>query len=732
MPQPQTRVAFIDHTAKMGGGEIALLNLVDNLRNTPYTPVVLLFSTGPLSQKLADLGIETHILPLGSDVLDTRKDSLGASSLTKLKVISASLAHAFRLRKLIKSLDVRIVHTNSLKADIIGGVAGRLARLPVVWHIRDRIDEDYLPRPVVLVFRWLCTVIPHFVIANSAATLKTINLPNDNAADFVPSGLSSNTLSTTLRVVHDGTPPVASAARSLAEAPLIGLIGRISPWKGQHIFLQAAATVLYRFPRARFQIIGSALFNESEYEKQLHELVDSLGIRDSVEFTGFREDVTAAIADLDVVVHASTSGEPFGQVVIEGMVAAKPIVATNGGGIPEIVVDGVTGLLVPMGDSSAMAGAISRILEDPALASRMGRLGRQRVLEHFTVSTTAHRVRAVYDRLLQNFSRPRIPFLRQTLTFLRKLVTSRTALRWHTAGISCFGVTLCLQLILAHFLTDKTPYFFPFIAANFIAALIAGVPAGLECLLLSIFPIAYFFIPHREWLARSTAIANLSNYFEYIVLSLFTIVLIHRFHRSHRQAEFARRAAENAEARAAFLSHATTSLALTASPEAVAAMTVYLATTNLADWAVIDLLTPTGTLARTATHKDPAKADHAERLEAFPPDLTSSVPIATVFRSGVPLNSTTTYDDATLEKTVSSPLHRESLKALGLGPFLVVPLVASARIIGTLTLVRSSPDPADIGAAAAGGAFTGFSRDDERLASELAFRAALALESRIG
>jgi glycosyltransferase involved in cell wall biosynthesis len=105
------------------------------------------------------------------------------------------------------------------------------------------------------------------------------------------------------------------------------------------------------------------------------------------------------IDELDLVVHASTTGEPFGQVIIEGMAAGKPIVATNGGGVPEIVEDGTTGILVPMGDAPAMAEAICRMLADPGKAREMGRRGRQRVESHFTLERTARRVEDVYREI---------------------------------------------------------------------------------------------------------------------------------------------------------------------------------------------------------------------------------------------------------------------------------------------------------------------------------------------
>jgi glycosyltransferase involved in cell wall biosynthesis len=160
--------------------------------------------------------------------------------------------------------------------------------------------------------------------------------------------------------------------------------------------LRAAAPVSKQFPNARFVIIGAALFGEEKYEQEVRRLPGQLGIEHLVEFTGFSTNVEQAIAALDLVVHASTTGEPFGQVIIEGMAAGKPVVATNGGGVPEIVENGKTGILVPMGDVQAMADAICRILANPALAEEMGSRGRQRVADHFTVQQTARRVEAVY------------------------------------------------------------------------------------------------------------------------------------------------------------------------------------------------------------------------------------------------------------------------------------------------------------------------------------------------
>jgi glycosyltransferase involved in cell wall biosynthesis len=394
-------VALIDHTARMGGGEVALLNLVMSFDERLVKPIVILFSEGPLAEELRKHRIDVEMIPLSQAVLETRKGNLGARSLLKVGVGLKTLRQALRVARRLRKLRVDLVHTNSLKADIIGGIAGRLARRPVIWHVRDRIAEDYLPRTTVRLFRRLMRMIPQYVIANSAATMETLQLPKLKRAAVVHSGIRSFS-----RIVHDGT--VMEQDELLrpmgGQEPVVGLVGRIARWKGQHVFIRAAELVRRRFPAARFRIVGTPLFGEEDYEREIRELTAQLGLAEVLEFAGFSHDVPATMRGFSVAVHASITGEPFGQVVIEAMAAGRPVVATNGGGIPEIVEDGLTGYLVPMDDAPAMADAICRLLADPAAAAEMGRRGRQRVIDRFTIEHTARRVEAVYADLLHKRS----------------------------------------------------------------------------------------------------------------------------------------------------------------------------------------------------------------------------------------------------------------------------------------------------------------------------------------
>lgn len=369
----------------MSGAEIALLNLAKALDPAQFQPAVLLFSQGPLADAFREAGIETHVMPVSAGVIDTRKDELGGGTLLRIRDVVATLGFIRRVARFMRESDVALVHTNSLKSDLIAGLAARAAGLPLIWHVRDRIADDYLPASVARAFRLLARVLPHRVIAISDAVRET---------------LGGNRR---VRVVHDGTPVGPDPPPFQGDGQMrVGLVGRITPWKGQDVFLRAAVIVHQQFPHARFQVIGSALFGrrEQEFERSLRDLVASEGIADVVEFTGFRKDVAGLIARLDVLVHASKTGEPFGQVIIEGMAAARPVVATRGGAVPEIIVEGRTGLLVPMADPVAMAAAICTLLADPDRAARMGRSARDRVAAHFTIHHTARGVQAAYHELL--------------------------------------------------------------------------------------------------------------------------------------------------------------------------------------------------------------------------------------------------------------------------------------------------------------------------------------------
>ena len=377
------RVVFVDHVARLSGGEIALLRLLPALM-TEIDVHVVLGEDGPLVERLRAKGISVEVLPLAPATRDLRKHTLKPGSVDAVAAARV-VPYIGRLARRIRAHRADLVHTNSLKAALYGGAAGRLARVPVIWHLRDRIADDYLPHSAVMLVRAATRVLPTAVIANSRASLATVPRVERRRVVYNP-------------IVPDTVELALDAASTPHTGTVVGVLGRLAPWKGQDVFLDAFARA-FRGTDVRGHIIGSAMFGEDAYARGLEQRARRLGIADQVEFRGFREDVQAELAELDILVHCSVIPEPFGQVVIEGMAAGLPVIAANAGGPAELVTDGSDGILTAPGDAPALAEALLRLGGDPELRVTIGSAAARRSLE-FTPERTAERVLEVYREVL--------------------------------------------------------------------------------------------------------------------------------------------------------------------------------------------------------------------------------------------------------------------------------------------------------------------------------------------
>ncbi|MBK5254408.1 MAG: glycosyltransferase [Vicinamibacteria bacterium] len=191
------------------------------------------------------------------------------------------------------------------------------------------------------------------------------------------------------------------------EAPVVAVFARLNRLKGIEYFLQAAALLAARFEDARFLIVGDSI--SEAYRKELETLAASLGLGDRVVFSGFRSDVAELLSEVTVSVLPSLA-EGLSNVVLEAMAAGVPIVATQVGGTPELVEDGVTGIMVPPRDAVALAQAIGSLLADPLWGRTMGERARGRVGEHFSLEAAVRNTEQLYERLLVR-ARDRAPAL---------------------------------------------------------------------------------------------------------------------------------------------------------------------------------------------------------------------------------------------------------------------------------------------------------------------------------
>lgn len=339
------RTLFLTHSGVLGGAERSLLDLV---AAWPVEHRLMVLAEGPMPDAARARGIAVDVEPLGALGAVKRESSApGLGALADVARLATKVAAA------AKAMD--IIHANSQKGFVVAAAAGLLARRPVVWHLRDILTTAHFSATNIRASVLLANARAAAVIANSAAT----------AAAFVDAGGKAKLV----QVVHNGLDAARFDAVSDAEATttrgtlgaadacVLAVCARLAPWKGQHVVIAA----LEQLPDAHAWIIGAALFGEDAYAAGLRAQAESLGVADRVRFLGEREDVPTLLRASDVVVHSAVDAEPFGRVVVEGMLARRPVIASDAGGVREIITNGVTGWLVPPGVPAALAAAVKRV-----------------------------------------------------------------------------------------------------------------------------------------------------------------------------------------------------------------------------------------------------------------------------------------------------------------------------------------------------------------------------------
>jgi glycosyltransferase involved in cell wall biosynthesis len=270
-------VAVLDHTAELGGAELALLRTCVALDPSRVEVTVVLFADGPLADRLRAVDVPVHVVPLDPRTAATDRMQVGRSVAGAARSAAATLPFVARLTEVLRGIGPDVVHTTSLKADLLGLPAAARARSPLVWHVHDRIAEDYLPAPVARALRVLARRGPRHVVVNSRATAETL-LPLPRGWTLAYPGLAPE------QVAAD------PASRAVPPEPVIGLVGRVSPTKGQREFVEACALLAPRFPTARFRVVGAALFAEAAYEAEVRALAERRGLGDRMEWTGWVAD----------------------------------------------------------------------------------------------------------------------------------------------------------------------------------------------------------------------------------------------------------------------------------------------------------------------------------------------------------------------------------------------------------------------------------------------------------
>jgi glycosyltransferase involved in cell wall biosynthesis len=388
---PAQPILFVHHANDMYGADIGLLHSIKSLDRQKYFPIVILPSdmpTGMLSLELDRLGVEYHFAHLGI----LRRKYLTARAVIPLMIdVFRGVAY---IRSAARNRRAALVYTNTF-VSVSGAIGGKLAGVPVLWHIREILA---MPRPV----RWLL----HKLLSLCADRVVCIsNAVRDSLLKDAPDLASKSVVvyNAVTVAANNGAGQDIGLREELGiphDAPLVGMVGRISHWKGQEILAKAAAIVLQSHPETHFVAVGSYFADESHYLDKLKSLITSLGLGDRFHLADYRANVTDAYRALDIFVLPSIKPEPFGRVTVEAMTQGRAVIGTNHGGTVELIEDGVTGILVPPEDPKSLAAAIELLLEDQPLRERMGKAAASYAKENFGLPRHGDKIRHIVDDLV--------------------------------------------------------------------------------------------------------------------------------------------------------------------------------------------------------------------------------------------------------------------------------------------------------------------------------------------
>lgn len=369
-------LAELAGSAGYGGGERYLELLFDRLDRARYRALLICPEPGPFVERMKERGVETHLVHL-------------APLFNPIAL--------WRLTRLLVRERVTILQTHGARANFYGRIAGRLAGVPVIISTVHNSLKDYEVRSLR---RWLYAFLLRLTLP---LVRRIICVSEANRCDLIE---ECQAASAKAHTVYNGVDPSAFPSQpdrqkvrqelGIRQGPVLVMIARLTEAKGHCYLLQAFPDLLKTWPQICCVFVG-----EGELHDALHRMAIDLGVERACRFVGVREDITDILAAADVVVLPSLSeGFPF--VLLEALAMGCPVVASRVNGVPELIEDHKTGLLVPARDPQALVAAIREVLNDPIAASKMGAEGRAVVQERFTVGRMVANTTAIFDAAVRD------------------------------------------------------------------------------------------------------------------------------------------------------------------------------------------------------------------------------------------------------------------------------------------------------------------------------------------
>lgn len=352
-----------------GASKMFLLS-IKSLQSKGAEVIVVLSEYGPLVDELNLLQVDLHIYKLG---IIRRKYFNAKGLLNRLLTIRRAKAY---LSKMVSEKKIDLIYSNT-SAVLVGGWVAKKMKIPHVTHLHEIIKSP----------NWLRKFLGKMINYTSSKVLAVSQAVKENWGDVIAvekielvyNGIDQS------KYLQSGNQLRNELSKPTDSTILIGMVARVNQWKGQNYFLDIAKILSHEHDNLHFVIAGDA-YPGTEY--LVDELILALrksGIENQITYLGYRSDVEAILSGLDIFVLPSILPDPLPTTVLEAMASAKPVIATSHGGAKEMVLDGETGFLIPWDNAKKAASILSILINNPQKRVAMGKAGRDRVLEHFSI-----------------------------------------------------------------------------------------------------------------------------------------------------------------------------------------------------------------------------------------------------------------------------------------------------------------------------------------------------------
>ena len=371
----------------MYGADKVMLDLISRLDKSKYHPYVILPTNGVLVDALKKNEIDVEVMPYPI----MRRKYFNPKGIIEyffnLKKYTSVIAKYAKARK------IDLIHTNTA-ATLEGSFVARKLRIPQLWSIHEIIVS---PKMMYTVTSKLISKYSNSTITDSGAVKRHLDASGffkENDVKVIYNGVDANRFNPDVSCEY-----LYKEWNIPRNVKVIGMMGRVNSWKGQHDFLKAVNIILEKYSNVYAVFVGAAFAGEEWREKELADAIAMSPYKDRIINKGYRTDSEGIYKLFDVFVLPSTNPDPLPTVVLENMATGNPVVGYRHGGVCEMVKEGYNGLLAEVRNPEDLAAKIEILLVDDELRNEMGCNSRIRLLENFSIESYVKNYSDEYDRL---------------------------------------------------------------------------------------------------------------------------------------------------------------------------------------------------------------------------------------------------------------------------------------------------------------------------------------------